>query len=322
MVEAAKAREEGAATEDVEVAETEAETETEAQAEVEVIEPDAAVHVPDEWVAEAGVTEQVSEAPAEQDGIPAEAPQAHSQETVADGALPTRVPGATGAPEAARAQEPAAPTPTGRPAVRAHNSSFFGARRRGPAEATPSSEPTEVIPAAELPVVEAAVVEAAVVEAPVVEAPVVEAPVAEAPVAEAPVVETPVADLEPAPSGNENDTPIFRAMMSRWLTDEPVQTETEDWAPTEIDQAWSAAARVEETQPLEESSAGLPMRRPGNRLIPGAAEEPTPTPAAPATSRRDPETIRRNLNRHQKGVSDARTEAQDGNHREEADVHH
>jgi hypothetical protein len=64
------------------------------------------------------------------------------------------------------------------------------------------------------------------------------------------------------------------------------------------------------------------MRRPGNRLIPGAADEPTPTQAAPATSRRDPETIRRNLNRHQKGVSDARTEAQDGNHREEADVHH
>jgi len=304
MVEAAKAREEGAAEGEV----AESETETEAQAEVEVIETDAAVHVPDEWVAEAGITEQVSEAPAEPDGIPVEAPQAHSAEPTGDAALPTRVPGATGAPEAAQLDEPAASAPTGRPAVRAHNSSFFGARRRGPGEAAPANEPTEV----EHPVLE---------EAPVAEEALVleEAPVAEvAPVAE----ETPVVDDQPAPATNENDTPIFRAMMSRWLTDEPVETTTEDWAPTDVDQAWSAAARVEETQPLEESSAGLPMRRPGNRLIPGAADEPTPTQAAPATSRRDPETIRRNLNRHQKGVSDARTEAQDGNHREEADVHH
>jgi hypothetical protein len=53
---------------------------------------------------------------------------------------------------------------------------------------------------------------------------------------------------------------------------------------------------------------------------PASAPE-TPT-VAPTGSRRDPETIRRNLNRHKNGVSAARTEAQDGTHREEADVHH
>jgi hypothetical protein len=119
-----------------------------------------------------------------------------------------------------------------------------------------------------------------------------------------------------------NDTPIFRAMMSRWLTDDSSVPPSASWSTNEADQAWSAAARIEETQPLEESAAGLPMRRPGSFLIPGAVDESDEKPAAPAAPRRDPEAIRRNLNRHKNGVSSARTEAQDGTHREEADVHH
>ena len=118
-------------------------------------------------------------------------------------------------------------------------------------------------------------------------------------------------------------------MMSRWLTDD-TDGASAAWSPSAADEAWSAAARVEEEAPLQESSAGLPMRRPGSRLVPGAITQPaipaeaavTAAPTAPAESGRDPETIRRNLNRHQKGVSAARTEAQDGTHREEADVHH
>jgi len=112
-------------------------------------------------------------------------------------------------------------------------------------------------------------------------------------------------------------------MMSRWLTDDTDSAAAAtSWSTNEADQAWSAAARIEETQPLEESAAGLPKRRPGNYLIPGAIDEADEKPAAPAASRRDPEAIRRNLNRHKNGVSSARTEAQDGTHREEADVHH
>jgi hypothetical protein len=128
---------------------------------------------------------------------------------------------------------------------------------------------------------------------------------------------------EAAPSGTLNDTPIFRAMMSRWLTDDPgPDVQVTQWSPTEADQAWSAAARIEEAQPLEESPAGLPQRRPGNHLVPGAIERPeSPAATSPAVNRRDPEAIRRSLNRHHQGVSAARTETQDGSHREEADVH-
>jgi hypothetical protein len=70
------------------------------------------------------------------------------------------------------------------------------------------------------------------------------------------------------------------------------------------------------------SSSGLPMRRPGTTMNPGETGSQAEEPAAPATSRRDPEAIRRSLTRHKNGVSSARTEAQDGTHREEADVHH
>jgi hypothetical protein len=110
-----------------------------------------------------------------------------------------------------------------------------------------------------------------------------------------------------------NDTPIFRAMMSRWLTDDA----SASWTPEGVDEAWDAAARMQ-AAPVGQSSTGLPQRRPGSQLIPGASQDAD----APVPNRRDPEAIRRNLNRHKDGVSSARTEAHDGNHREEADVHH
>jgi len=112
-------------------------------------------------------------------------------------------------------------------------------------------------------------------------------------------------------------------MMSNWLTDDTSET-TGSWSTSEADAAWSAAARIEEHEPTEESSAGLPKRRPGSYLVPGAVDARPAMPAASTTGspRRDPETIRRNLTRHHQGVSSARTEAQDGTQREEADVHH
>ena len=74
------------------------------------------------------------------------------------------------------------------------------------------------------------------------------------------------------------------------------------------------------------STSGLPMRRPGTTMSPttdsGETDAPAEEAVAPATSRRDPEAVRRSLTRHKNGVSTARTEAQDGTHREEADVHH
>ncbi len=372
LVEAAKARELG----------DDAPTEPTDSTEAKAIEPADAtsteIHVPEEWVAEAkaeatpdaaGTPEapgaKVADATVEAE-VPApvdstevlEAPAAES------GQLPTRVPGAT-ASASAGIQETEAPT--SRPRVRAHNTSFFGARRARDvaavegavvapvAEVTQVTDVTEpapvevasavadqetVAPAAEVTEqaagettevvavepasaeVEAEQVEPEHAETVSAQAEVEQAEVEQAEVEQAEVEQAEVEQAE-TPRGDLNDTPIFRAMMSRWLTDDsgsvPAAT---SWSTNEADQAWSAAARIEENPPLEESAVGLPKRRPGNYLIPGAIDEPDEKPAAPAASRRDPEAIRRNLNRHKNGVSSARTEAQDGTHREEADVHH
>ncbi|KRF29210.1 hypothetical protein ASG91_06400 [Phycicoccus sp. Soil802] len=359
------------------------------------------IHVPAEWVAEAeaDAAEATPEVAAEavvadaavdtvetEVAAPADSTEVLEAPVTEAGHLPTRIPGAT-ASATAGLQETEAPS--SRPRVRAHNTSFFGARRArdvAAVEATPvveepavevlvdeapvaevaevneSAEVAEVIESAEVAEETAAVeqetvapaaevteqvaeepaeepaevhvaVEAEHVEPEQVEAEHVEPEPFEAEQSEpeqvVPVVAEAEADVDPeaelaeAPSGNLNDTPIFRAMMSRWLTDDSDSAAAAtSWSTNEADQAWSAAARIEETQPLEESAAGLPKRRPGNYLIPGAVDEADEKPAAPAASRRDPEAIRRNLNRHKNGVSSARTEAQDGTHREEADVHH
>lgn len=97
---------------------------------------------------------------------------------------------------------------------------------------------------------------------------------------------------------SQEDTPIFRAMGSPWLST-------------------SDGEQVDSS-----SSSGLPMRRPGGHLVPDAAEDASPAPQPAARKSRDPEAIRRSLNRHQSGVNSAR--AQDPNEptREEADVPH
>jgi signal transduction histidine kinase len=422
IVEASKARELG----DVPATEGESAAPSETvESSTEVSDSTTAMHVPEEWVTEAAdaeaadafadqssdqaaVTEALAEVSPdadhdtavdvpletlEQDATPVDSVQVIETPVADEGEtthLPTRVPGATSAP----AQAFAGDTPIARPAMRAHNTSFFGARRaRDKAAPAPLTEPvveevTEVV-AIQEPVAEAAIDSVEEPQAGTPEAvdatedttkdltedmtevfastelagvdELVEQPTAVDEVSdEAVQVEThadadadsyvhadadadadsyihadadsyvhaeahvdPVVEQAPAPrTADLNDTPIFRAMMSRWLTDDSSVPAAASWSTNEADQAWSAAARIEETQPLEESAAGLPMRRPGSFLIPGAVDESDQKPAAPAASRRDPEAIRRNLNRHKNGVSSARTEAQDGTHREEADVHH
>jgi signal transduction histidine kinase len=396
LVEATKARELGA---DAPAAEdgTAGPGETTAPSS-EATDPTTVMHVPEEWVAEAAeadaTSDQTSDRAPVADAATDAAPDAQGEvaeqvstdrvevaEAPAAGdttPLPTRVPGATSAPAS---QVLASDAPTGRPAMRAHNTSFFGARRaRDAAASAPLAEPVvaDEVTASELvvddvaepvtPVLEAS---ASVAEEPAelsAEVPtpaepeladdgadtqgdgagaqVEQQPVAVVDVTDAVVENAPEA-VVPADAGSFvqedhvdtrsdqavdspaephttglNDTPIFRAMMSRWLTDDSSVPVSASWSTNEADQAWSAAARIEETPPLEESAAGLPMRRPGSFLVPGAVDESDQKPAVPAAPRRDPEAIRRNLNRHKNGVSSARTEAQDGTHREEADVHH
>ncbi|GAA2734966.1 hypothetical protein GCM10009867_16230 [Pedococcus aerophilus] len=256
------------AREKAERGETETESSTDAgtdatteAASVEVAET-TELTVPDAWVSEATSTDQPSTGGTD-------APATTEQ------GLPTRVPGASGSTTPVEAEpEPFA----GRPALRAHNTSFFGARK---AVAAPEADATPVVEADTTPQT----------------APAVEVPVAVA-----------------------TDTA-------------PIQDTTVDQVEEQIDvqadpQASSASAAAETTPIFRSmmSSSGLPMRRPGTTMNPttnpGESDAQAEEPAAPATSRRDPEAIRRSLNRHQNGVSTARTEAQDGTHREEADVHH
>ncbi|MBF6075987.1 HAMP domain-containing protein [Nocardia beijingensis] len=110
--------------------------------------------------------------------------------------------------------------------------------------------------------------------------------------------------LQPAdePGAAMGGTPIFAEMMSAWLSD-PNADRSQVAASFESpgDEGWQAARRASEAQPETKTAAGLPQRNPGGRLVPGGVSG-----AADRAPRRDPETIRSSLSRHQQGVRDGR----------------
>lgn len=119
--------------------------------------------------------------------------------------------------------------------------------------------------------------------------------------------------LQPAP---ENDsvmggTPIFAEMMSAWLSD-PNNDRSQMPASFESpgDEGWQAARRASQARPENTTAAGLPQRNPGGRLVPGgvtpAAGRRTSDDSVGRKGRRNPESIRSSLSRHQKGVRDGR----------------
>jgi signal transduction histidine kinase len=77
-------------------------------------------------------------------------------------------------------------------------------------------------------------------------------------------------DLAP----DEESNSIFDKMLSEWLIDDPVelaQSTDLDWK-TVWDHGWSVASAAEEAPVSRHTSSGLPVRDPGARLIPGAAD--------------------------------------------------
>ncbi|WP_280317360.1 ATP-binding protein [Nocardia wallacei] len=109
--------------------------------------------------------------------------------------------------------------------------------------------------------------------------------------------------LQPADdSGASMGTPIFAEMMSAWLAD-PNADRSQVAASFESpgDEGWQAARRAVEAQPEKRTAAGLPQRDPGNRLVPGGV-----IGKADSTPKRDAESIRSSLSRHQQGVRDGR----------------
>jgi hypothetical protein len=106
----------------------------------------------------------------------------------------------------------------------------------------------------------------------------------------------------PMPAPTEDETPIFRTLRSNWLTSGAAD---DTWTTSEIEAGWEAAEQVAEAPALQLSDSGLPMRRPGKRLVPGGVSP------APNNVDRDPEAIRARLAAHAAGVSRGRTAAVD-----------
>ena len=104
----------------------------------------------------------------------------------------------------------------------------------------------------------------------------------------------------PWPEDGDSGTPIFRAVESAWLS----AAGDSAWLSTEVEAGWDRADEVAKSLPdAPVNAVGLPVRKPGNRLVPGSV-----TRSATATVR-DPELIRTRLAAHADGVSRGRSAA-------------
>jgi hypothetical protein len=103
------------------------------------------------------------------------------------------------------------------------------------------------------------------------------------------------------PDGGQLNTPIFGQLRSNWLNDD----EESVWADTEVDRGWNAADKAESADADAEghTRTGLPVRRPGGRLVPGGVSN------EPTVVARDPDAIRNRLAAHAAGVSRGRAAA-------------
>ncbi len=102
--------------------------------------------------------------------------------------------------------------------------------------------------------------------------------------------------LTSVPSGDD-DSPLYQLLRSSWFSTEG---DTKGWDSGEADAGWQAADRANESAPSRLTRSGLPVRDPGNRLVPGGVTTAT------SAVRRDPEAIRARLAAHAAGVAKGR----------------
>ncbi|RUP05131.1 MAG: sensor histidine kinase [Mycobacterium sp.] len=128
----------------------------------------------------------------------------------------------------------------------------------------------------------------------------------------------PAAKPEPpdlTPSDPQDDDVIYQRMLSEIMGDQDphqlVDSPDLDWQ-TVWDRGWSAAAEAEKTPVESRTEHGLPMRTPGARLVPGAADAEQ-APAAPngGFPSRNPDAVRTSIGSHFSGVRSARSHARD-----------
>jgi signal transduction histidine kinase len=104
-----------------------------------------------------------------------------------------------------------------------------------------------------------------------------------------------------ADTGQPGDSPIFGHLQSNWLSDD--SDDEHAWAASEVDRGWDAAEQADSADADSTTRTGLPVRRPGGRLVPGGVSQ------EPAKVVRDPEAIRNRLAAHAAGVSRGRAAA-------------
>ena len=119
-----------------------------------------------------------------------------------------------------------------------------------------------------------------------------------------PLSATPAAaalESEQVPDAGLPNTPIFGQLSSNWLNDDGETA----WSENEVDRGWTAADRAESPESVAEghTRTGLPVRRPGGRLVPGGVSN------EPTVVARDPDAIRNRLAAHAAGVSRGRAAA-------------
>ncbi len=107
----------------------------------------------------------------------------------------------------------------------------------------------------------------------------------------------PLHDTLTSVPSEDDDSPLYQMLRSSWFSTEG---DTKGWDSGEADAGWQAADRANESAPSRLTRSGLPVRDPGNRLVPGGVTTAT------SAVRRDPEAIRARLAAHAAGVAKGR----------------
>jgi signal transduction histidine kinase len=143
---------------------------------------------------------------------------------------------------------------------------------------------------------------------------------------------------EPSPTAGA-DEPIYQKMLSEWLVDPTELADSSDLNWESVwDHGWSAAEAAEDAPVLSHTEHGLPVREPGARLVPGAADPAVQhangghtnggahrshdsddevasaaeyDTGAHAVPVRDPDAVRASMSSHFGGVHAARSHAKD-----------
>jgi signal transduction histidine kinase len=119
------------------------------------------------------------------------------------------------------------------------------------------------------------------------------------------------ADLS-APEPEDTDTDfIYQKMLNEIMVDPHTLVVPQDWKSV-WDNGWETAAEVENVPVQAHTEHGLPVRDPGARLVPGAAEVVEAAPPAPELPQRDPDAVRASFSSHFGGVRAARSDIEAG----------